>query len=72
MPRQIEAERVTVPSASGEGNSVCRMHGAGAGAPRGNKNALKHGGSTTEAHAMKRQIQALARMARDTMAAIEP
>jgi hypothetical protein len=35
-------------------------------APRGNKNALKHGGSTTEAHAMK------IRMARDTMAAIEP
>ena len=66
MPRQIEAERVTVPGASGEGNSVCRMLGAGAGPPRGNKNALKHGGSTTEAHAMK------SRMARDTMAAIEP
>ena len=26
-----------------KGWSVCRMHGAGGGAPLGNKNALKHG-----------------------------
>jgi hypothetical protein len=38
------------------GYSVCRMHGAGGGAPRGNRNAL---------------ILALARVTRATMAAIE-
>jgi hypothetical protein len=26
-----------------KGHSVCRMHGAGGGAPKGNRNALKHG-----------------------------
>jgi uncharacterized protein YjcR len=53
------------------GTSVCRMHGAGGGAPRGNRNALKHGDFTTETLALKRQISALARMARETIAAIE-
>jgi len=47
------------------------MHGAGGGAPRGNRNALKHGGLTAETLALKRETQALARMARETMAAIE-
>ena len=31
------------------GHSVCRMHGAGGGAPEGNRNALKHGEFTAEA-----------------------
>ena len=53
------------------GTSVCRMHGAGGGAPRGNRNALKHGEHSTETLAMKREIQALARMSRETMAGIE-
>jgi hypothetical protein len=37
------------------------MHGgaAGTGAPRGNKNALKHGVYTREAIAKRRQIQNL-------------
>jgi len=48
------------------GYSVCRMHGAGGGAPRGNRNALKHGAHTAEARALNREIQALARMARAT------
>jgi uncharacterized protein YjcR len=47
------------------------MHGAGGGAPRGNRNALKHGDFTAETLALKREIHALARMARETMAAIE-
>jgi len=47
------------------------MHGAAGGAPRGNRNALKHGGFTAEAIALKRQISTLARMARETMAAME-
>jgi uncharacterized protein YjcR len=35
------------------GKKRCRMHGgtAGSGAPRGNKNALKHGRFTREAYA---------------------
>jgi hypothetical protein len=53
------------------GHSVCRMHGAGGGAPRGNRNALKHGEFTAEGLALKRQISALARVARETMGAIE-
>jgi hypothetical protein len=71
MPRQIEAERAAVPSSGGAGVNVCRMHGAGGGAPKGNRNALKHGEFAAETIALKREIQALARMARETMAAIE-
>jgi hypothetical protein len=37
------------------------MHGAGAGAPKGNKNALKHGRNTAEAIANRREIAALLR-----------
>ena len=47
------------------------MHGANGGAPKGNRNAMKHGDFTAEGVALKRQISALARMARETMAAIE-
>jgi hypothetical protein len=53
------------------GHSVCRMHGAGGGAPQGNGNALKHGEFTAEGRAMKRQISALARMARETIRMLE-
>jgi hypothetical protein len=51
--------------------SVCRMHGAAGGAPKGNRNALKHGEFAAKTLALKREIQALARKARETMAAIE-
>ena len=47
------------------------MHGAAGGAPKGNRNALKHGALTAEALALQKEIQALARMARETVAAIE-
>ena len=47
------------------------MHGAAGGAPKGNRNALKHGDFTAEALALRKEISALARMARETMAAIE-
>jgi hypothetical protein len=46
MPRQIEAERDTVPRAGSA--KVCRMHGAAGGAPRGNRNAIKHGEFATK------------------------
>jgi hypothetical protein len=47
------------------------MDGAGGGAPKGNRNALKHGDFTAEGLALKKQISALARMARETMGGIE-
>jgi hypothetical protein len=52
-------------------SSVCRMHAAAGGAPKGNRNVMKHGGFTAETLALKREIQALARIARETMATIE-
>jgi len=53
------------------GASVCQMHGAAGGAPKGNRNALKHGAMVAESLALKREIQELARMARKTIAAVE-
>jgi hypothetical protein len=53
------------------GREVCRMHGARGGAPKGNRNALKHGDFAAVGLALRRQISALARMARETMGAIE-
>jgi hypothetical protein len=43
------------------GKRRCRMHGgaAGSGAPRGNKNALKHGRFTREAYAERRLVRSL-------------
>jgi len=38
---------------------MCRMHGAGGGAPLGNKNALRLGHYTAEAIAMRQAIRAL-------------
>jgi uncharacterized protein YjcR len=41
-------------------NGRCRMHGGPSpGAPKGNKNALKHGRYTAEALARRRSIAAL-------------
>jgi hypothetical protein len=51
----------------------CRMHdGApGSGAPRGNKNALKHGFYTREAIEERRQLRALVRQSRMLIQQIE-
>jgi hypothetical protein len=41
-------------------NRRCRMHGgASPGAPKGHKNALKHGRYTAEAIAARREVAAL-------------
>src|SRR5271157_6640943 len=53
------------------GHSVCRMHGAAGGAPKGNRNALKRGEFTAESIDVKKEVQALARFARETLAAME-
>ena len=52
-----------------KGKSRCRMHGGapGSGAPRGNKNALKHGQYTREALAAYRQVRALIRQSLELM-----
>jgi hypothetical protein len=43
------------------GKKRCRMHGgtAGSGAPRGNKNALKHGRFTCDAYAERQLVRSL-------------
>jgi hypothetical protein len=48
------------------GKKRCRMHGGapGSGAPRGNKNALKHGRYTREAIEERRSLQGLIRHSR--------
>jgi hypothetical protein len=46
-------------------NGRCRIHGgASPGAPKGNKNALKHGLYTAERIAFRRRVAQLAREAR--------
>jgi len=53
------------------GKKRCRMHGgaAGSGAPKGNKNALKHGEYTAENKAALRQLRELTRR---TLAGLKP
>ena len=47
----------------------CRMHGGakGSGAPKGNKNALKHGRYTAKAQAERKGLSALLREARSVL-----
>ena len=49
------------------GKKRCRMHGGaeGSGAPRGNKNALKHGRFTGEAINQQRSVRNLLRQSRE-------
>jgi hypothetical protein len=53
-------------------NGRCRMHGGtNPGAPKGNRNALKHGRYTAEAIANRREIAALIRAMRALACATE-
>jgi hypothetical protein len=56
-----------------QGKKRCRMHGGapGSGAPRGNKNAQKHGLYTREAIAQRRQLGELMRQSRKLILKIE-
>ena len=47
------------------GHRVCRFHGASGGAPKGNRNAWKHGKYSAEAVEFRRVCSALARECRD-------
>ncbi len=50
---------------------VCRFHGAGGGGPKGERNgAYLHGGRTAEVVEVRREVAALSRLARQTMAAL--
>lgn len=53
------------------GKARCRMHGgaAGAGAPRGSRNAFRHGWFTAAAKAERRAIAVLVAEVRETLAA---
>ena len=55
------------------GKNRCRMHGGapGSGAPRGNKNAMKHGRYTREALELRRNLQELLRQSRKLLQDIE-
>jgi hypothetical protein len=55
------------------GRKRCRMHGGapGSGAPRGNRNACKHGLFTREAIAERKRIQALLAEARKFLQAMK-
>jgi uncharacterized protein YjcR len=46
------------------------MHGAGGGAPQGNRNAWKHGGYSCENIALRRHIEEVARAARQLVKSI--
>jgi uncharacterized protein YjcR len=53
-------------------NGRCRLHGGPSpGAPKGNKNALKHGRYTAEAVASRREVSALIRAMRALASATE-
>jgi uncharacterized protein YjcR len=63
--------RCTSPSVSGR--KRCRMHGSapGSGAPRGNKNALKHGIYTREAIEERKRVNDLMRQSRKLLLQVE-
>jgi uncharacterized protein YjcR len=52
-------------------NGRCRFHGGKAGAPKGNRNACKHGGYSAEAQAQRRELRQLLREARDALADLD-
>jgi glucans biosynthesis protein len=56
-----------------QGKKRCRMHGgaAGSGAPRSNKNAVKHGLYTRKAIAQRRKVSELMRQSRKLLLKIE-
>ena len=53
------------------GYKVCRMHGAGGGAPSGAKNGnYRHGNETQASKALRAEMMALMRKCRETLDAI--
>jgi uncharacterized protein YjcR len=56
-----------------KGKNRCRMHGGapGSGAPKGNKNALKHGNYTEEAITERRRVRELIKLSRELLNKID-
>ena len=52
-------------SAAVRGYIVCRMHGTGGDAPKGNRNAWCHGNYSAEAIETRRMVAALTKQARE-------
>jgi hypothetical protein len=55
-----------------KGKRRCRMHGGapGSGAPKGNRNALRHGRYTAQAIATRREMRVLLRRSRELIESI--
>lgn len=51
-----------------KGWNVCRMHGAGGGAPKGNRNAWKHGRYSAAAIQERRELRAAVSAIRELIA----
>ena len=51
------------------GKARCRMHGGarGSGAPKGNQNALKHGGYTREAREFRKHVSGLLKTGKEML-----
>lgn len=47
------------------------MHGAGGGAPKANRNALKHGANSLKSILLLKEIRALAKSSASTLDALE-
>jgi len=74
LDAQRESSEAYIKSQAHEGWRLVKERyddSAAGGAPKGNRNALKHGGRSAETLALKREIQALARTAREMIAVIE-
>ena len=52
------------------GYNVCRMHGARGGAPKGSKNALKHGYYSAEAIQGRKAVAELIRRSREFVGSV--
>jgi hypothetical protein len=50
-----------------KGFAVCRMHGARGGAPKGNRNAWKHGDFSAQAASRRRTMNLLVRLLRSEL-----
>jgi len=55
-----------------KGKSTCYMHGGKSPGAPGNRNNWRHGGRSAETVALRREANALARMARETISKLVP
>ena len=69
MPSKRTGQPCNSPAVMGW--SVCRMHGAGGGAPSGKRNGnYRHGGRTREIMALREEMRELLRKSREMLSQI--